>query len=536
MTGEIEMAKALSDIEAAPADLIPALQEAVGGDRVIVDESERRFYSTDVYRAGELPAAVVRPRSVEELQAAVRTAYRHGVQVVPRGGGASYTDGYLPVSSRSISIDMGGLDRIVEINEEDMYVTVEAGCTWARLYEALKEKGLRTPFWGPFSGLHATVGGSMSQGSVSFGTGNYGASADSLLGLEVVVGDGRLVRTGTWGSEHGTPFFRHFGPDLAGLFTGDTGAMGIKARITLRLLKRPAAFVTCSFGFPDFASMAAGMQAVARHNVAAMNFGLDPRLQQGQLGKTSTADALSAAGAVFRTARNPVDGVVQVGKMAVAGRRFLKDATFSAHFIVEGATAGAAKSDLALVRSILGRYGAEVANTIPNVVMATPFMPFYNVLGPAGERWVPIHGLLPFSRAEPFKRDLDALYERYADRMREHKVDKGAMFMTITSHVFLYEPVFYWPDAQSVYHERIVPADYRESLAAYPPNPEGAALVEEMKHAIIDLFHQHGAAHFKIGKLYPYLRGRHSETVDLLRSVKSAVDPEGLINPGSLGL
>jgi len=78
-----------------------------------------------------------------------------------RGGGASYTDGYLPRDDGQVLLDLSQLNRIVEINEQDAYVTVEAGVTWEALKRALDERDLRTPFWGPFSGLLATVGGSV---------------------------------------------------------------------------------------------------------------------------------------------------------------------------------------------------------------------------------------------------------------------------------------------------------------------------------------------------------------------------------------
>jgi FAD/FMN-containing dehydrogenase len=72
--------------------------------------------------------------------------------------------------------------------------------------------GLRTPFWGTLSGIRATVGGSLSQNALFWGSGQYGTAIDSLLSLEVVLGDGTLVHTGSAAQINSTPFFRHFGP------------------------------------------------------------------------------------------------------------------------------------------------------------------------------------------------------------------------------------------------------------------------------------------------------------------------------------
>ena len=102
-----------------------------------------------------------------------------------------------------------------------MLVTVEAGCTWAQLYDVLRPMGLRTPLWGTLSGLKATIGGGMSQNGLFWGAA-HGTIATSAIRFEVVLADGRVVRTGS-------DFLRPFGPDLTGLFAADSGAFGIKA-------------------------------------------------------------------------------------------------------------------------------------------------------------------------------------------------------------------------------------------------------------------------------------------------------------------
>ena len=148
-------------------EITDELVQALGAEHVLLDPADREFYAMDVYSFRELPMAVVKPGSVDDLQAVARIASAAGVALVPRGGGASYTDGYLPTTARSILIDTGRMNRVLEINAEDMYVTVEPGITWADLTAKLAGQGLRTAFWGPFSGLKATVGGSMSQNAVS---------------------------------------------------------------------------------------------------------------------------------------------------------------------------------------------------------------------------------------------------------------------------------------------------------------------------------------------------------------------------------
>jgi len=78
-------------------------------------------------------------------------------------------------------------------------VTVEAGVTWAALYETLSRENLRTPFWGPFSGIAATIGGGMSHYAVNYGSGLYGVSAESLISMDVILGNGEMISTGSGG-------------------------------------------------------------------------------------------------------------------------------------------------------------------------------------------------------------------------------------------------------------------------------------------------------------------------------------------------
>ena len=518
------------------SSLLERLQALLGREHVLTNATERSFYSTDIYREGALPIAVVRPTSTADVAQIVQLAVAEGIALVPRGGGASYTDGYTPTEVGSISIDTSRMNRILEINERDMYCVVQVGVTWAALNEALAIKGLRTPFFGPFSGLAATVGGSLSQNSVTWGTGVFGVSGESTLGVEVVLGSGEVIKTGSWGAANSVPFLRSYGPDLTGLFMGDCGALGVKTTVALRLMPRNSHVMGLSFGFKDFASMSAGMEAAAKQGLNLTNFGLDPALQQGQLGKADAATAVQSALAVWKTSRGIIDGAKQLLKMALAGRGFLKGAVFSAHWVVDGIDDVSCRAAVAKLRAALQPHGAEVPATVPTVAHAMPFMPLYNVRSPLGERWVPVHGILPFSRVAAFRTELSKYYEQHAADMKRLKIRYGAMFMTVGTNGFLYEPVFYWEDGYNITQERLLPEGYQATLPKFADNPEGRALVDQMKHGIADLFQRHGAIHLQIGKFYPYMRGRDPQTAKLIRDIKSLVDPRRRLNPGSLGL
>ena len=521
----------------AAANLVEQLAVVVGRDYVLTDDESRLFYSTDVFRQADvLAAAVVQPGSVEELCAVVRTCAAARCPMVARGGGASYTDGYLAVREATVCIDTGRLKRI-EINAEDMYVTAEVGVTWEELYLALKAQGLRTPFWGPFSGRVATVGGSTSSHAVNYGSGLYGVSAESLTGIDVVLASGELLSTGSGGgNNNASAFFRYYGPDLTGMFTGDAGALGIKARVSLRLMQRPEGFAACSFGFPNGENALNAMMEVARLGIVAQCFGLDPRQQKTALTQMESTNPIDAAKSVMRSARNPIDGLIQLTKMALAGRSFLKKANYSAHFSAEGVSNREAKAKIAQVRAIGSKYGAEVANSIPTFFNAEPFMPLTPILGPGGERWKPTHGVIAFSKVLKHHAEIEAMMAEYHDRMEQHGVQLTRMLMPFSTNAFIYEPTFLWNDARSVYHEKMYPAELLSKKPLHEDNPEGRALLLEIKKRIQQICTQNGACHMQIGKDYPFLETRKPQTAALIRQLKATLDPNGLMNPGALGL
>ncbi len=513
--------------------LLEALSATVGPDHVLTDEAERRFHATDVFHSRELPDAVVRPGTISELQAVVVACAAASAPIIVRGGGASYTDGYLHSRPGGVTIDTSRL-KAIDIDEHNAIVTVGPGVTWAELYEALKAPGLRTPFWGPFSGLAATISGSMSQNSISHG---HGVSAESLLNIEVITGTGELLSTGSAGGENSAPFFRHFGPDLAGLFTGDCGALGVKARITLKLIRRREAFEAASFSFSNFDAMHEAMRLIAIEAIDDENFGLDATLQQGQIGRQDgVAAKAEIAINVLKSATSLASGVKSLARMAITGDRELKAATYAVHYLTDGVDQAEARAKIAAIRRIGAAHGEEIANIVPTVVRGMPFAPLTNALGPKGERWVPMHTLLPHDRVPSFHRALAAYWADNQAVMDAHGIFTGAMFMAVSSTAFVYEPTFYWPDARTIFHDRMIPAEHLAGLPAYAPSSAARAEVDRMKHDVIELMHKHGGAHLQIGKVYPLLPGRNPASVALLRAIKAALDPQNIMNPGALGL
>lgn len=510
--------------------LVPQLAAALGAEAVRTDAARLDLHARDVYRAGGLPLCTVRPADVAALQQAVRLCAAAGVAMVPRGGGASYTDGYLLPEGGHVLFDTAGLDTI-EVDAVNACVTVGAGTSWAALRAALEPQGLRTPFWGPFSGLVATVGGSVSQHAISHGSGAYGISAPSVLAMDVVLASGELLHTG---AARGT---RHYGPDLTGLFTGDCGALGIKARVQLPLLAARAHFEALSFAFGDFESFHAAQRAAALAGLDDEHFGLDVALSQGQIGQQEDVGSrMRIAAAVMRSAPHPLAGARQLLRMAAAGSRVLAGGAYMLHFIVEGSSAREARARAASLRELLLPHGREIANSVPAYVRAVPFAPLTNTLGPQGERWVPLHGVLPHGAVAGYHAALAAFWARRRADMQRLGVSSGAMFCGVGSGALLYELAIYWRDARTAFHHAVVPAEALGALPEYPAHAEAAAYVDRLKQDLIALYAEHGAAHFQIGRAYPYLPRLGAPARALVQALKTALDPQGLMNPGALGL
>ena len=113
-------------------DALAAIAEAVGAQALDTNPAELRYYSQDVFSTGQTVLAVFRPTDKEMLARGIAAATRAGVAIIPRGGGMSYTGGYLSPTHDALLVDTAAMDRVLEIDEEDMTVTVEAGCSWAK--------------------------------------------------------------------------------------------------------------------------------------------------------------------------------------------------------------------------------------------------------------------------------------------------------------------------------------------------------------------------------------------------------------------
>ncbi|WP_394762681.1 FAD-binding oxidoreductase [Phenylobacterium sp.] len=523
----------------AQIDIVEALVAVAGRDAVLTTLAERTFFSTDIAASGEVADAVVQVSDPQILSAVVATATGLGWIVVPRGGGFSYTGGYTPETTRAIIVDLRPMDRIVEINTEDMYVVVEAGCTWQRLYQALRAEGVRTPYFGPMSGFRATVGGALSQGSFFLGSAQFGPASDSVLGLEVVLADGTLLRTGSWASNGGaTPFFRQYGPDTTGLFLSDTGAMGLKTRAVLRLIPLPPHQAYASFAFTTHEGALAGVSAIGRSGMAAECYCWDPFFVRLMAANASagTGDDLKILLSVIRGGSGPIDGLLAGARIALAGRGVFKGDTWLLHVTADDVSAAGAAAKLKRLRGLARRAGgSEVSPTAPRAMRAAPFIDFNTPERRTLRRSLPVHGVSAHSRAQAVARDIYAYLEEHKAAMAAVDLNCGVIFLAVGGQAVTIEPLLSWDDPEHFLHDRVTETSDLEALEAIPARPAATDLAFELRKGFKAIFKRHGCVHVQIGRSYPWAETLDPATLRLVTAVKDTIDPGRLMNRGSLG-
>ncbi|MDX6266668.1 MAG: glycolate oxidase [Frankiales bacterium] len=229
-----------------------ALSHVLPAGAVVTDPDVLTSLASDraLWAPAGVPSCAVRPRTAEQVQATLRIAYESGVAVVPRGagsglsGGAAAVDGCIVLSLASMTS--------IDIHREGMYAVVQPGAVNGDVFRAAAAAGL---FYAPdpASREFSTIGGNIATNAGGLCCVKYGVTRDSVLGLEVVLADGDILRTG------GTTVKDVAGLDLRSLFVGSEGTLGVVTEATLRLLPQPASAATA---IATFDSMEAACTAV----------------------------------------------------------------------------------------------------------------------------------------------------------------------------------------------------------------------------------------------------------------------------------
>src|ERR1700747_847539 len=223
------------------AEIVEALRRIVPGEGVIVSETERRAYESDGLTAyHQLPMVVVLPSRVEQVAAVLRYCQKNGVKVVPRGAGTSLSGGALPLAD-GVLLGMAKFNRILDIDYDNRCVVAQPGVTNLAITQAVEIAGFYyAP--DPSSQIACTIGGNVAENSGGVHCLKYGVTTNNVLGREMVLMDGEVVRLGGKHLDSG-------GYDLAGVLTGSEGLLGVGPEVTVRILKRPQTARAAVIGF-----------------------------------------------------------------------------------------------------------------------------------------------------------------------------------------------------------------------------------------------------------------------------------------------
>jgi D-lactate dehydrogenase (cytochrome) len=213
------------------SDWLDSLRGIVG-DRVSTADSDRDHHTLGAsWHEPGLPDFVVFPTSTGEVAAIVELCAQHRVPIVPFGMGSSL-EGHVNAIHGGVSIDLTRMTKVLRLSPDDLDITVEAGLTRLKLDAHLKNTGLMFPI---DPGADATIGGMAATRASGTTAVRYGTMRDNVLGLTVVLADGRVIKTGGRARKSSS------GYDLTRLFVGSEGTLGVITELTLRLYGRPEA-------------------------------------------------------------------------------------------------------------------------------------------------------------------------------------------------------------------------------------------------------------------------------------------------------
>jgi len=223
------------------AEIVQALRRIVPGESVIVSETERRAYESDGLTAyHQLPMVVVLPSQVEQIAAVLRYCQKSGVKVVPRGAGTSLSGGALPLAD-GVLLGMAKFNRILDIDYDNRCVVAQPGVTNLAITQAVEKTGFYyAP--DPSSQIACTIGGNVAENSGGVHCLKYGVTSNNILGIEMVLMDGKVIRLG---GKHHDPG----GYDLLGVLTGSEGLLGVVTEVTVRILPKPTTARALLIGF-----------------------------------------------------------------------------------------------------------------------------------------------------------------------------------------------------------------------------------------------------------------------------------------------
>jgi alkyldihydroxyacetonephosphate synthase len=467
--------------------LLSEVADVVGAGDVTTREVDRLAYAQDYFWLGTMwmdrgeeparPDVVCYPESTEEVSRLLKIATRHRLPVIPYGGGSGTQGGVVPLYG-GLVMDLKKMNRVVRVDEQSLTLTVQSGANVMHVEDALNRKGLTWPHY-PASGPVATVGGCIAARGTGTISTKYGKAEDMVLALEVVLADGRVIRT--------LPTPNHAcGPGLLQLFVGSEGTLGVITEVTVKIDPLPPVRRFRGYLFKDLKNaLEAGRRIMVEKRLRPCTLRL--------------YDPPSTVKFIKRVLGLDVEG----------------------SFLITGCDGAAEMVELEekIIHGVCTELGGKDAGR------------------EAGDHWwehrydfyyPPFAPMLPkmFGTIESTT-TYDRIYELYQAKRKaieEGFKEYGAHYTGHFSH--------WYPWGTMVYDRFYIdepPADAREALLLH--NRIWAAAARTNVACGGTLNDHHGIG-FKLGWLMPEQYGAAWST---LGAIKDALDPIGIMNPGKLG-
>ncbi len=292
---------------ARPVDAVIAQARDAFGERITTNATlrEQHSHGEDSYPHA-LPDAVAFIETAEEAARLLALCNQHSVPVVPFGAGTSLEGHVTPVRG-GISLDLSRMTRVVEVNAGDMDCKIEPGVTRHQLNEHLRDQGL---FFPVDPGSHCTIGGMCATRASGTAAVRYGTIRENVLGLQVALPDGRLIRTGGRVRKSST------GYDLTHLFIGSEGTLGVITEITLRLHGIPEAVSAAVCQFPSLGAAVESVQGVLAAGLPVARIELLDEVQMAACIAYSKLDGLAATPTLFFEFHGTPAGVEEQARLA----------------------------------------------------------------------------------------------------------------------------------------------------------------------------------------------------------------------------
>jgi len=237
-------------------DIFDELIAAVGSDVISRDPAKRKDYSGDKWFAAHLPDLVAEPNNPQQVSTILRIANQQQIPVTPRGAGYGYVGGCVPEEG-GIALSLIRMNRIKELSIPDGIAVVQPGVITGQLQAAARDAGMFYPP-DPASFRNSSIGGNIATNAGGPRCLKYGVTRHYVLGLEVVLADGTVVRVGGRTMKNKTGF------DLVGLFVGSEGMLGIVTEATIRLIPLPPARASISASFREVEDAAEAVQQILK--------------------------------------------------------------------------------------------------------------------------------------------------------------------------------------------------------------------------------------------------------------------------------